>query len=96
VVLDNALDADQVRPLLPGSSTCRVVITSRNQVASLVTQEGARPITLDVLSVEEAAALLAGRLGQDRVAAEPDVVAELIGHCARLPLALAIVAPGPS
>ena len=48
------------------------MITSRNQLASLVTQEGARPITLDVLSVEEAAALLAGRLGQDRVAAEPD------------------------
>ena len=64
--------ANQVRPLLPGSSACRVVITSRNQLASLVTQEGARPITLDVLSVEEAAALLAGRLGQDRVAAEPD------------------------
>src|SRR5207245_6178912 len=92
VVLDNARDADQVRPLLPGSSTCRVVITSRNQLTSLVAQEGAGPITLDVLSVEEAAALLVGRLGQDRTTAEADPVAELIGLCARLPLALAIVA----
>jgi hypothetical protein len=92
VVLNNARDVDQVRPLLPGSSTCRVVITSRNQLASLVTQEGARPITLDVLGATEASALLAHRLGHDRVAAEPDVVAELIDHCARLPLALSIVA----
>src|SRR5207244_12359562 len=92
VVLDNARDADQVRPLLPGSSTCRVVITSRNQLTSLVVQEGARPVTLDVLSAEEAAALLARRLGNDRVRAEPNIVSELIGLCARLPLALAIVA----
>jgi hypothetical protein len=92
VVLDNAHDADQVRPLLPGNSTCRVVITSRNQLASLVAQEGVRPVTLDVLGAGEAAALLAGRLGQDRITAEPHVVAALIDHCARLPLALAIVA----
>lgn len=92
VVLDNARDADQVRPLLPGSSTCRVVITSRNQLASLIIQEGAHPLTLDVLSAEEAAALLARRLGHDRITAEPEALAELIAHCARLPLALAIVA----
>ncbi|HEV2780881.1 MAG TPA: BTAD domain-containing putative transcriptional regulator [Actinophytocola sp.] len=92
VVLDNARDVDQVRPLLPGSASCRVVITSRNQLSSLVTQEGARPITLDVLDADEAGALLVSRLGHNRVTAEPDVVAELIDHCARLPLALAIVA----
>jgi hypothetical protein len=68
VVLDNARDADQVRPLLPGSSTCRVVITSRSQLVSLVSlviQEGPHPVTLDVLSREEAAALLTRRLGQE-------------------------------
>jgi hypothetical protein len=77
---------------LPGSSTCRVVITSRNQLACPVAQEGARPVTLDVLGAGEAAELLARNLGQDPVTAEPDAVAELIGHCAGLPLALAIVA----
>lgn len=92
VVLDNARDVDQVRPLLPGSSSCRVVITSRDQLAGLVTREGARPITLDVLSVQEARTLVARTVGPDRVVAEPDVVAEMIEHCARLPLALAIVA----
>lgn len=92
VILDNAKDVDQVRPLLPGSSTCRVVITSRNQLASLVTQEGIHLITLDVLTAEEAGALLARHLGQDRVTAEPEVIKELIVHCARLPLALATAA----
>lgn len=92
VILDNAKDVDQVRPLLPGSSTCRVVITSRNQLAGLVTQEGIHLITLDVLTAEEAGALLARHLGHDRVTAEPDVITELIVHCARLPLALATVA----
>ena len=92
MVLDNARDSDQVRPLLPGSSTCRVVITSRNQLAGLVAQEGARPVTLDVLDAGEAAELLARHLGQNRITAEPEIVAELINYCARLPLALAIVA----
>lgn len=92
VLLDNARDVEQVRPLLPGSSSCLVVITSRNRLDSLAVQEGARPITLDVLSTEDAEALLASHLGHDRIAAERETVLELIAHCARLPLALAIVA----
>jgi hypothetical protein len=84
-------NADQVRPLLSSSTTCRVVITSRNQLAGLITHEGAYPVNVDVLSTDEAAALLAHHLGRDRVTAEPDVVADLIEHCARLPLALSIV-----
>ncbi|KAA2264691.1 tetratricopeptide repeat protein [Solihabitans fulvus] len=92
IVLDNARDADQVRPLLPGSPNCVVVITSRNQLAGLVAHEGARPLTLDVLSREEAVALLARYLGEDRVTAEPEAVSAVIEHCARLPLALAIAA----
>lgn len=92
VVLDNARDADQVRPLLPASPTCLAVITSRNQLAGLIAEHGARPVTLDMLSSPEARALLASHLGSERVCAEPRAITELINHCARLPLALAIVA----
>jgi DNA-binding SARP family transcriptional activator/Tfp pilus assembly protein PilF len=92
VVLDNARDAEQIRPLLPGSPGCFVVVTSRNHLAGLVAREGGRPLALDALSRAEAAALLAGHLGPERAAAEPGAVAALIGFCALLPLALAIVA----
>ncbi|MGH3887884.1 MAG: AfsR/SARP family transcriptional regulator [Pseudonocardiaceae bacterium] len=92
VVLDNARDVEQVRPLLPASSSCLVVITSRNQLAGLIAQHGAHPVTLDLLSPREARALLVRRLGPDRVSAEPRAITDLIDHCARLPLALAIVA----
>ena len=92
VVLDNALDADQVRPLLPGAPGCVTVVTSRNRLEPLVATGGALPLTLDLLTTNEARELLAGRLGPDRLAAEPDAVAEIVRRCARLPLALAIVA----
>ncbi|NIH84486.1 AfsR/SARP family transcriptional regulator [Amycolatopsis granulosa] len=92
VVLDNARDADQVRPLLPGSPGSFTLVTSRNQLASLVAVEGAAPVGLDLLSDVEARELLARRLGPERVAAEPDAVAQINTQCARLPLALAIVA----
>jgi tetratricopeptide (TPR) repeat protein/transcriptional regulator with XRE-family HTH domain len=92
VVLDNAHDSEQVRPLLPGSTTCLVIVTSRDHLAGLVAAEGARPLVLDLLSVDEARTLLARRLGDDRVDTEPEAVHHLITYCARLPLALAIVA----
>jgi DNA-binding SARP family transcriptional activator len=91
VVLDNARDTEQVRPLLPGAPGCLVVVTSRNQLSGLVAA-GAHPLTLDLLSATEARDLLAHRLGDRRITAEPDVVNEIITLCARLPLALAIVA----
>jgi hypothetical protein len=90
VVLDNARDAEQVRPLLPGSPGCLAVVTSRSDLASLVAAEGARPVSLDLLPVAEAGELLARRLGEARVASEPAAVSEIIERCARLPLALAI------
>ncbi len=90
VVLDNARDADQVRPLLPGSPGCAVVVTSRNQLTGLVAFEGAQSITLSLLTDDEARDLLTRRLGADRVAAETAAVQDVITLCARLPLALAI------
>jgi DNA-binding SARP family transcriptional activator/tetratricopeptide (TPR) repeat protein len=90
VVLENATNAAQIRPLLPGSPGCLVVVTSRNELAGLVAAEGAALVTLDVLSHAEALEMLASRLGQDRVAAEPEAADEIIEECARLPLALSI------
>ncbi|MDT5035020.1 MAG: hypothetical protein QOE03_205 [Micromonosporaceae bacterium] len=92
VVLDNARDADHVRPLLPGAPGSLVVVTSRNQLSSLVAADGAHPLVLDLLSTAEARELLARRLGLDRVTAEPRATDDIITSCARLPLALAIVA----
>jgi tetratricopeptide (TPR) repeat protein len=92
VVLDNAHNVDQIRPLLPGSAGCLVVVTSRNRLTSLVAAEGAYPLTLDLLTAKDARELLVGHLGADRVAAEPQSVEEIIALCARLPLALSIVA----
>ncbi|MFL6124434.1 AfsR/SARP family transcriptional regulator [Actinophytocola sp.] len=92
VLLDNARDAEQVRPLLPGVAGCLAIITSRNQLLSLVVTQGAIGIPVDLLTVAEARELLVHRLGSGRVAAEPAVVDTVIGSCARLPLALAVVA----
>jgi DNA-binding SARP family transcriptional activator/tetratricopeptide (TPR) repeat protein len=92
VVLDNARDAEQVRPLLPGAPGCLAVVTSRNQLTSLVATEGAVPLALDLLSHAEARDLLANRLGAEAVAAAPSAVDAIVVACARLPLALAIVA----
>jgi DNA-binding SARP family transcriptional activator/tetratricopeptide (TPR) repeat protein len=92
VLLDNARDSDQVRPLLPGGPTCLVLVTSRNPLTSLVAAEAARPLELDLLPAAEARELLARRLSADRVAAEPVATEEIIERCARLPLALAIAA----
>ena len=92
IVLDNARDADQVRPLLPGSPSCVVVVTSRRQLVGLVTADSARPLHLDVLTQADAIELLARRLGRDRIAAEPQAARDLVTLCARLPLGLAIAA----
>jgi tetratricopeptide (TPR) repeat protein/transcriptional regulator with XRE-family HTH domain len=92
LLLDNARDAAQVRPLLPAAPGCLALVTSRNQLTPLIVTEDARPITLDLLSRDEAWELFAYRLGLTRVVSEPDAVAAVIDRCARLPLALTVVA----
>jgi DNA-binding SARP family transcriptional activator/tetratricopeptide (TPR) repeat protein len=92
VLLDNARDTNQVVPLLPGSPTCMVIVTSRQQLSGLLATHGARPVTLDVLPAPEARDLLAGRLGHHRLDQEPDATDDIVCCCSGLPLALSIVA----
>jgi DNA-binding SARP family transcriptional activator len=91
ILLDNARDPAQVRPLLPGSPGCLVLVTSRNQLSGLIA-EAARPLSLDLLPTADARQLLARRVGADRLAGEPQATDEIIDRCGGLPLALAIVA----
>jgi hypothetical protein len=91
VLLDNARDAEQVVPLLPGAPGCLALVTSRNQLPGLFAA-GAHPVALELLSPDEAVQLLARRLSYDRVTAEPDATDELVARCAGLPLALVILA----
>jgi tetratricopeptide (TPR) repeat protein len=92
VLLDNAASPEQVRPLLPGTSGCFVLTTSRDNLSGLVARDGARRITLDRLSKPEGVRLLRVLLGRERVGAEPDAAADLVERCVGLPLALRIAA----
>jgi DNA-binding SARP family transcriptional activator/tetratricopeptide (TPR) repeat protein len=92
IVLDNARDSDQVRPLLPGSPGCLAVVTSRRQLTGLSVADGAYLVSLDLLSEEDARELLERRLGAGRVSAETEAVSEVIRLCGYLPLSLSIVA----
>ncbi len=91
LVLDNAGSVAQVRPLLPGSPTCLVLVTSRDALPGLVARHGARRVLVDLLTDAEARDLLRALLGP-RVDEEPEATAALIGYSARLPLALRLVA----
>jgi DNA-binding SARP family transcriptional activator len=92
VVLDNARDVAQIRPLLPGAPGSVVVVTSRDRLTGLVAGAAAHPVGLGVLSRDEARELLGHRLGPDRVTREPTAVDEIVAACAGLPLALAVAA----
>jgi tetratricopeptide (TPR) repeat protein len=90
LMLDNAHSAEQVRPLLPGSADCLVLITSRDSLSGLVALDGARRLVLQPLSVDAAIALLGAVAGTGRLAAEPEPAQELAQLCGLLPLALRI------
>ncbi|MEZ0109728.1 DNA-binding SARP family transcriptional activator [Catenulispora sp. EB89] len=92
LLLDDVYAAEHVRPLLPASPGCLVVVTSRDRLDGLVARDSARRATLDVLPEPEALALLGRMAGPARVAAEPEAAAGLVHTCARLPLALRITA----
>jgi hypothetical protein len=92
IVLDNARDVGQVRPLIPASAGCMVLVTSRNQLTELIALDGAASLTVGLLALEEARELLARRLGDERIAREQGAADLVIGLCARLPLALNIAA----
>lgn len=91
VVVDNASDADQVRNLIPGGVGCLVLVTSRRELTALAA-EGADVLSLDPFTRDEARDLLTDRLGTERVTREHAAADELIALCARLPLALSVVA----
>ncbi|WP_290055696.1 AfsR/SARP family transcriptional regulator [Amycolatopsis solani] len=92
VVLDNAVNPSQVRPLLPNAPGCGVLITSRNDLRGLVALQSAVLVHVGVLAAEHAHTLLANMIGAQRVAAEPDAVVEMAELCGYLPLALRIAA----
>ncbi|MEU7752390.1 BTAD domain-containing putative transcriptional regulator [Micromonospora sp. NPDC049171] len=92
IVLDNALDAEQVRPLLPGSADSLVVVTSRDRLTGLVAQQDAHRLTIGLLPEPDAIELLTVLLGADPRAAERDAIRDLAQVCGRLPLALRIAA----
>ncbi|GIH07220.1 SARP family transcriptional regulator [Rhizocola hellebori] len=92
ILLDNALSADQVRPLLPGGPRNLVLITSRDKLSGLVAIDGARRLTVAELTEADAFELLRHVLGRSRVEAEPEATRELSAWCGNLPLALRIAA----
>ncbi|MEV4830688.1 BTAD domain-containing putative transcriptional regulator [Micromonospora sp. NPDC049257] len=92
IVLDNARDAEQVRPLLPGAPGSLVLVTSRYSLAGLAATHGADVFTLDVLPNDEARDLLVSRLGPVRAPADRQALDDIVGLCGGLPLALAVVA----
>lgn len=100
IVLDNASDAGQVMPLLPGSHGCRVLVTCRGKLPELVAILGAQPVALDPLSACDALELLNRLLGAARIAGEESAVATLIDRCGRIPVKLreaaAIAAESPA
>jgi DNA-binding SARP family transcriptional activator len=91
VVLDNASHAEQVRPLLPGTPGCAVLVTSRDALAGLVARDGAARLDLGLLPLDEAVALLTELIGR-RADDDPGATMELAEQCARLPLALRVAA----
>lgn len=91
VLLDNARDEEQVRPLLTPAAGCLTIVTSRNRLSGLAEHEGASLVGLDIWTRDEALAALASRIGEERCLAEPEAAGRLVELCGYLPLAVAVV-----
>nr|BEK67931.1 transcriptional regulator AfsR [Kitasatospora purpeofusca] len=89
ILLDNAQDAEQIRPLIPGVSSCAVLATSRSRLAGI---PGAHLVDVEELTPEEALALFSAIVGEQRVAAEPEAAMAVVTACGFLPLAVRIAA----
>lgn len=92
ILLDNASNAEDVRPLLPGTSSSVIIVTSRSQLIGLAATHNARRIAIEPLSAGDSRTILVNRLHPLRAAAEPDALREITELCAGVPLALAVVA----
>ncbi|MFI9382090.1 ATP-binding protein [Kutzneria sp. NPDC052558] len=92
VVLDNAANAAQVRPILPGGAGCMAMVTSRDSLTELVIIDAAKRVRLDLFSTDESHGMLRGLIGSGRCDAEPDAVTDLVRICAGLPLAVRVAA----
>ncbi|MFI6032534.1 ATP-binding protein [Amycolatopsis magusensis] len=93
ILLDNAATSDQVVPLLPGGSTCTVLITSRDRLHSLIARRSACPVHIGVLTDMEARSLLRAALGDTHDSSDAErAITELIGLCGGFPLALGLIA----
>lgn len=92
VLLDNAAAPSQVRPLLPNTPRCAVLVTSRNELRGLTALQGSRPLNLDVLLPAQSSRVLAEIVGAERIEAEPDAASDIAALCGHLPLALRIAA----
>jgi DNA-binding SARP family transcriptional activator/tetratricopeptide (TPR) repeat protein len=90
LILDNARDAAQVRPLLPHGARVHTLVISRRRLVGLAVSHGAEVVEIGALDPADARALLARHLGEERIAAEPEAVERILDACAGLPLALAI------
>lgn len=91
VVLDNARSAEQVRPLLPGSTSCATLVTSRATLHGLTVREGAHPVRVEPLSLTDAVAVLSGAVAESHQHTIGHVMNQLAELCGRLPLALAVI-----
>ncbi|MGW5445349.1 NB-ARC domain-containing protein [Streptomyces asiaticus] len=92
VVLDNAVDSQQVKPLLVGAPSCAAIVTSRRRLTGLGVTTGARRLSLTPMESQESLELLRGVVGAKRVNDEYDAVQAVAHRCAHLPLALRITA----
>lgn len=90
ILLDNVTNPDEVRAMLPSTSTCFVIVTSRSSLPGLVVRNSAYRITLDMLPPADSTTLLQEVIGSDRISEEPDAIGELADRCGHLPLALRI------